>query len=66
MRHMGYERPAKKADRQREPWQETVTFKAPKLIRDQLRELVDASGASKSAIIKAAIASHYEQTLGGI
>jgi len=66
MRGMGYVRPAKKAERHREPWQETVTFKALKLIRDQIRELADLSGMSKSATIKAAIASHYEQTLGGI
>jgi len=66
MRGMGYVRPAKKAERHREPWQETVTFKAPKVIRDQIRELADASGLSRSATIKAAIASHYEQTLGDL
>jgi len=55
-----------KADRPREPRQETVTFKAPGQIREQIRELARAAGTSRAAVIKTAIASHYEQTMGGV
>jgi len=49
--------------RVRKPRQQPVSFKAPREIREQIIAMADATGMSRGGVIKAAIASHFEQMM---